>query len=100
MNGVVVLRSRLSGSLSTVVLRFNDLHLDTVVLTCFTCPATTVATVMLRALTGSVRGHVAASLDRLNPRPLGVRRHVVSSTCHRFVLTRRRTGVLLVLHVR
>ena len=36
-----------------------------------TCPAITVVTVILRALVsiGSVRGHLAASLDRPNPRP-------------------------------
>ena len=39
-----------------------------------TCPAITVVTVILRALVsiGSVRGHLAASLDRPNPRPPGV----------------------------
>ena len=50
---------------------------STVVLMGFTCPAMTVATVVLRALArglllGSVRGHLAASLDRPNPCPPGV----------------------------
>ena len=57
-------------SVSDVIECTLDLYgCSTVVLIGFTCPAITVVTVILRVLLGSVRGHLAASLDRPNPRP-------------------------------